>query len=347
MIPARVYTGKHNPKLHALFWLMWVTSFTLLQSMGQGSSSVLYWLMYYLITLPVFIIHTYLIAYWLVPLTFMKSRLLLFSLMLFVFLILFSVAELVISARFVDRLFYPGKLPPPDYLNIKNIIISGIGNHYVILVFMAVKAGRAWYHAQNVEKAEQLIHLDTGFEIYLYQLQPRMMHHLMKLLGNVIKTDPQKAPDMIIRISGFLNRFLKQAAKEQTTLTEELNLAGEYLGFYAWTTGNQNEIKCTMRGDLSSIKVPAFLFLPVFDAAVNNMNEISVNCSVDTETFGQGFRLTIRFSNLLMKNHGVHDDVDMLHRRLQRSFNGNFHMNDLTRDGYREIELEVSGVNCN
>jgi two-component system, LytTR family, sensor kinase len=347
MIPAGVYTDKHNPKLHALFWLIWVMSFTLLQSMGQGTSSLLYWLMYYLITLPVFIIHTYLIAYWLVPLTFMKNRLFLFGVTLFVFLIIFSVAELVISAQFVDKIFYPGKLPPPDYLSIKNIIISGIGNHYIILVFMAVKAGREWYHAQNIEKAEQLINLDTGFEIYLYQLQPRMMHHLMKLLGNVIKTDPQKAPDMIIRISGFLNRFLKQAVKEQTTLAEELNLAGEYLGFYSWATGNQQQIKCNMRGDLNKIKVPAFLFLPVLDAAVNNLNGIPGNCSVDTETFNQGFRLKIMISKIPMKGHIDHDDVDMLHRRLQRSFDDNFHMKDETRDGCREIELEVYEVNCN
>jgi two-component system, LytTR family, sensor kinase len=347
MIPAGVYTGKHNPKLHVLFWLMWVTSFTLLQSMGQGSSSVVYWLMYYLITLPVFVIHTYLIAYLLVPLTFMKNRLFLFSLMLFVFLVVFSIVELVISAGLVDRMFYPGKLPAPDYLSFKNIIISGIGNHYVILVFMAVKAGRAWYQAQNIEKAEQLVNLDTGFEIYLYQLQPRMMHHLMKLLGKVIKNDPQKAPDMIIRISGFLNRFLKQAAKDHTTLSEELNLAGEYLGFYESASGSQLEIRCNMQGNLSSFIVPAFLFLPVFDAVVNNLNGSPGNCSVDAETSDHGFRLKIRINKLHLKNHNDHDDVAMLHRRLQRSFDGNFNMTDETRDGYREIELEVFEENCN
>jgi|GEM_PF-791649 len=347
MIPAGVYTGKHNPKLHALFWLMWVISFTLLKSMGLGSNSVLYWLMYYLITLPVFIIHTYLIAYWLVPLTFMKNRLFLFSLMLFVFLVVFSVVELVISAGIVDRMFYPEKLPAPGYLGFKNIIISGIGNHYVILVFMAVKAGRAWYHAQNIEKAEQLVNLDTGFEIYLYQLQPRMMHHLMKLLGKVIKNDPHKAPDMIIRISGFLNRFLKQAAKEQTTLAEEMDLAGEYLRFYESLSGSQFEIKCNMQGSLSSVMVPAFLFLPIFDAAVNSMNENRGTCSVDTETSDHGFRLKIRIGKLQLKDHSGHDDVDMLRKRLQRSFDGNFHMADETRDGYRKIELEVFEENCN
>jgi two-component system, LytTR family, sensor kinase len=347
MIPTGVYTGEHRPKLHALFWLMWITSFTLLQSMGQGSSSVLYWLMYYLITLPVFMIHTYLIAYWLVPHTFMQNRYFLFSMMLLLFLVIFSVTELVISVEVVDRLFYQGKLPPSGYLNFKNIIISGIGNHYIILVFMAVKAGRAWYRSQNRERDEQLINLDTGIEIYLYQLQPRMMHHLMKLLGKVIKSDPQKAPDMIIRLSGFLNRFLKEAAREQTTLSEELNLAGEYLGFYASATEGSQRIKCKSQGDFHLFKLPPFLFLPVLDAAVNSLNGSPGNCSVDAETSKDGFRLKIRIGNLQMANPGEYDDVDMLLSRLQRSFNCNFRLNDEIGEGYRQIDVEVFEGLCN
>jgi two-component system, LytTR family, sensor kinase len=336
-----VYTGRHDPKLHALFWLMWVTSFTWLQSMGQDSSSALYWLMYYLITLPVFVVHTYLIAYWLVPHTFMKNRLFLFSLMLLGFLIIFSVAELILSESFVDRLFYPEKRPAPGYLSFKNIIISGIGNHYIILVFMAVKVGRAWFHAQNMEKAEQLINLDTGFEIYLYQLQPRMMHHLMKLLGRVIKSEPQKVPDMIIRISGFLNRFLKEAAREQTSLSEEMNLAWEYLGLYESGYGNKIEIKYTAHGDLGSINIPAFLFFPVFDAAMHNLNGNHAKCSVDAETIDHGYRLKFRISNREVKSCGGYDDMDILLKRLQRSYNRNFRMKDETREDIREIDVEV------
>jgi two-component system, LytTR family, sensor kinase len=277
----------------------------------------------------------------------MKNRFFLFSLMLLVFLVIFSVAELIISGRIVDKLFYPEKLPAPGILSFKNIIISGIGNHYIILVFLAVKVWRAWYQAQNMEKAEQLINLDTGFEIYLYQLQPRMMHHLMKLLGRVIKSEPQKAPDMIIRISGFLNRFLKEAASEQILLPEELTLAGEYLGLYASVEGTQPEIQYNMRGDFSSVNIPAFLFLPVFDAVVNNGNGNPGICSVDVETIDHGFRLKLRISNRDMKNRGDHDDVGMLLKRLQRSFNCNFHLKDEIRENSREIDVEVFDITCN
>jgi two-component system, LytTR family, sensor kinase len=347
MNPAGVYTDKHDPKHHALFWMGWVVSFTMLQSMGQGSSAVLYWLTYYLVTLPVFIIHTYLIAYWLVPQIFMKNRYFLFSTMLIVLLVVFSVAELLISTLLIDRFFYPERLPDSGYLGFKNIIISGIGNHYIILVFLAVKAGKAWYRSQNMERDEQMINLDAGFEIYLYQLQPRMMYHLMKLLGRVIKAEPQNAPEMIIRISGFLNRFLKHAAREQATLLEEMNLVEEYFGLYDSVPGCQQEISCKIRGDLSSIKVPSCLFLPVFDAAVNSCNGIAGSCSADTETIDHGFRLHIMISNHHLINQEDQEDVDMLQRRLQRSFRGNFQMSDETSEGCRKIEMEVFDVCCN
>ncbi len=342
-----VYTGKHDLKLHVLFWLVWVVSFTLLQSMGQGSNAFLYWLTYYLVTLPVFILHTYLIAYFIVPITFLKNKYFLFGMLLLVSLVIFSVAELVISTALIDRYFYPERMPVQGLLSIKNIFISGIGNHYIILVFLAVKAGKAWYRSQIMERDEQLINLDAGFEIYLYQLQPRMMHHLMKLLGKVIKAEPQKAPDMIIRISGFLNRLLKEAVREHTTLSEEMNLVKDYFGLYEYAPVYQQDINCKVSGDLSSVKVPSCLFLPVFDAALNSCNGMAGICSVDGETFDHGFRLHIRINNLQAKNKEDSDDVDMLQKRLQRSFNGNYHISDKTTGGYRQIDLEVFEPCCN
>ena len=60
--------------MHTIFWLTWVVSFTIIQSLGFGIDQYFIWFMYYVVTLPIFIIHTYLIAYWIVPNTFFKGK---------------------------------------------------------------------------------------------------------------------------------------------------------------------------------------------------------------------------------------------------------------------------------
>ena len=132
--------------LHVAFWLGWILSFTLIQSLGGGPRQYFVWLMYYLITLPIFLTHTYIVAYWLLPSTFFKGKIWLTLAGIFVLLVVFSVVELMVSNELVFRLFDKSKMFDPGYLNPANIIISGIGNHYIIMVFLAIKVWQSWYY---------------------------------------------------------------------------------------------------------------------------------------------------------------------------------------------------------
>ena len=71
---------------HLLFWFVWVVGFTFIKSFGESMDIYLGWFSYYLITLPIFVAHTYLVAYVLVPL-FLNKRL--FPLFILSFIVLF------------------------------------------------------------------------------------------------------------------------------------------------------------------------------------------------------------------------------------------------------------------
>ena len=106
----------------------WIISFTIIQSLSTGIDSWFVWLMYYLITLPIFVAHTYIFAYWFVPETFFKAKYFLFAIGAIVLLLVFSVIELVVSYNLVFNVFDNNLVLESGYLNFKNIVISGIGN---------------------------------------------------------------------------------------------------------------------------------------------------------------------------------------------------------------------------
>ena len=226
------------------------------------------WLMYYLITLPIFIVHTYLIAYWLVPVFFFKHRYLLLVLGTLVLLVVFSVLELVVSNEIVFASFDRSKMFAPGYLNLRNILISGLGNHYIILVFLAIKAGYSWYNAENHKEELQLSKTETDLEIFKYQLQPLVILSLMENMEDVIGKKPAKAPEMIIRISGFLNRFLFEGIEEVITLQLDAELLEEFVNIHRLFFGDRLKINFIVSGNLKSFVVPPLLLLPFLSGIV-------------------------------------------------------------------------------
>jgi two-component system, LytTR family, sensor kinase len=343
MIWAGKHTVKNEPFLHLVFWTSWVVLFSLLQSYGQGSVSLFLWSMYYLITLPVFVLHTYLLAYWLVPKTFLMQRYGLFAAGTLVMLVVFSIVELVVSNELVFKLFSPGKAFGPGYLNLKNIIISGIGNHYIILVFMAIKVGKAWYSASNMEKKEQLRNLETGLEIYHYQLHPRIMLHLMEVLGYSIRQNSLKTPDIIIQISGFLNRFLKEIPGEGIHLTEEIKLIQSFLKIHAEALGGKLKSNFTISGNFDSFIVPSFLFLPLIDSALQSSKRCNKipECAVFMKAEENSFQFFMELWSDKKIECLPDNDRAMMHQQIQRYFPGNFSIQEKKDTNYWQLQVDV------
>ncbi len=101
---------------HLVFWLTWVFGFTFIKSFGEPMQVYLGWFSYYLITLPIFIAHTYLVAYLLVP-YFLNKRLFPFFIVLFLGLFYgFSVLELLLSNEFIYKWYQTGAELTNDYL---------------------------------------------------------------------------------------------------------------------------------------------------------------------------------------------------------------------------------------
>ncbi|HKI87757.1 MAG TPA: histidine kinase, partial [Draconibacterium sp.] len=326
-----------------LFWLTWVVSFTLVQSLGKGIDQYFVWLMYYLITLPIFVVHTYIIAYWLVPQAFFKRRYGLFVLGIVVFLLFFSVVELVVSNKLVFKIFDPSKVFHPGYLNPKNIVISGIGNHYIILVFLAIKAGRSWYSAKSMKDELLRSNLETELEIYRYQLQPRLVLSLMQELDQITETQSEKSPEMIIKISNFLNRFLYEGSEDLIPLTLEVKLIEEFLEIHKQALGVRFASNFIVTGKLGTYVVPPLLLLPI----LNNAIKLAYRCNDSFESTviikGEKKYLLYSFSFWSEKEFRIADNenIEITRKRLNYSFPGKYRLIENMDDNFREFSIEI------
>lgn len=326
-----------------MFWLAWIVSFTFIQTLSEGADSFALWLMYYLITLPIFIAHTYLIAYWLLPQTFFKGRYLLFISVAILFLIIFSIIELVVSNYLVFAVFDKSRVFAPGYLNFKNIVISGVGNHYIILVFLAIKAGISWYRADN--RKEELLRTqeETDLEIYRYQLQPILVLSLVEELEILTTEQSDKAPEMIIQISNFLNGFLFEGKEELIPLQLEVKLIEEFLNIHKHALGEKITSNFIVAGNLKPYVVPPLLLLPFINSAIKLVYECNKTFEstvlIKAEKKYLLFSFTFWSENEFSLND--HENDVMTRKRLKYSYPGKHRLVENIDANFREYSLEI------
>ena len=326
-----------------MFWISWIISFTIIQSLGKGFDTLYTWLMYYLITLPIFIAHTYLVGYWLLPCCFFKNRFLLFGAGVFGLLIVFSITELIVSNELVFKIFAPSMQFSPGYLNIKNILVSGIGNHYIILVFLAIKAGKSWFTAKAEKEDLLRQNLETEIEIFRYQLQPKFVLDLIEELEKVAETRPENVPDLIVKISEFMNHLLFDTHPELIPLSSEIELIDDYFQIQKEVNGNRVKTNITVSGNLSDWLIPPLIVSPFLSDISKNISEdnqdFEFNLVVKAEKKYLLFSVTFWSENeFTFTNKNL---TNIIYKRLDYNFPGKYRVVENVDSNFREFSLEI------
>jgi hypothetical protein len=339
----RLHIDKKDILLHSAFWLTWIVAFTIVQSIGGGANEYFVWLMYYLITLPVFVVHTYLVAYWLLPETFFKGKTLLAFAGVFVFLVVFSIIELIVSNELVFKVFDESKVFVPGYLNPANIIISGIGNHYIILVFLAIKVGQSWYSSQNQTASLLQIKMETELEIYKYQLQPKIILSLVEELDLISKKEPDKLPQMIINTSNFLNHFLFDVKDELIPLNLEVKLIGDFLDIHKHAIGSRLNSSFIVNGNLQAHVCPPLLLLPFINSAIKLVYEC--NNSFESTVIIKAEKKYLLFTFTFWSEDDFRlinsEETEITRKRLMFSFPSKHRIIENVDANFAELSLEI------
>jgi len=339
----KLHIAKKEVLLHLLFWAAWVVSFVLIQSLEQPANVYFVWLMYYLFTLPVFVVHTYLLAYWVIPRYFFTGRYGVFALLVLALLMGFSVLELLLSNEIVFAIFDPSKQLAPGYLNLKNICISGIGNQYVVLIFLAIKVGKLWYNSDRQRESLLLASEHTELEIYQYQMQPRLVLSLVEQMEQYSDKHPDRMPDIIIKVSGFLNRFLFEGRERFISLQLDVLMLREYLDIHREALSERVKFNFHGNGTAKNVAVPPLLLLPfLYDAlkivyGCNNSFEMTVLIKTDPKYLLFSFSLWSENSFRLSANN----HVAVTKQRLNQDFRGKYRLIETIDDNFREISLEL------
>lgn len=250
---------------HVSFWICWVLGFTFLKSFGKPFEVYLGWFSYYLLTLPIFVTHTYLVAYVLIPFFFNRRFILVFIVLFLGLFYGFSVLELLISHEFIFKWFATDTLLLDDYLAPGAVIVSGLGNLYIMLVFLAARTVRQWYLASNRNKELQQTELKMQMENTVTKIQPLMLLYAIDQIDRMVEESSEEVTRAIALTSELLSEVMIYNEEQESLFSKEIALVKKLVLLVSLFREKKPDVEFFISGDPGQIHLPAMILFTLVD----------------------------------------------------------------------------------
>ena len=154
------------------------------------------------------------------------------------------------------------------------------------------------YSRDAMDRENQLKELvqRTELQALKNQLNPHFIYNSLNSISSLTLTAPDKARDMVIRLSDFLRYALKQDAMQMASLEKELENIESYLQIEKVRFGEKLKYSLEVDPGFKNLGLPVMILQPLFENAVKHGVQKSagpVEIFFDVEKQGDDFKLKV------------------------------------------------------
>jgi len=242
---------------HILFWLLYVASEYFANLMHIRPAFRVHFFQTVILTLPLLMLPTYFMAWYVVP-RFLKS-----SNWLFFILWILAVAAILFYARIKwEELL--GYLMNGEYYHIPvNKMLKNIIRDYSIIA-LAVCIYIIGDYKKKQKHNEQLIRAKAEAEIKLLkgQLHPHFLFNSLNNIYSLALVKSDLTADSILKLTELLEYLVYRANKEKVALLKEVELLHHYIDLEKLRHGEKLKIESDISVHKDSIQVAPLILLP-------------------------------------------------------------------------------------
>jgi sensor histidine kinase YesM len=288
---------------HLVFWLLWVVGFTFIKGFGESMEIYLGWFSYYLITLPIFMAHTYLVAYVLVP-WFLNKRF--FPVFIGLFLMLFygfSVLELLVSHKFIFQWYPTGTELSENFLTPANVIMSGLGNLYIVLVFLAARTIKEWYIAHTRSKELHHYSLQQQMDDAITRVQPHMLLYAIDHIDRMVAESSSDVTKAIALTSELLNEVMIYHEDKHKLFSREIELVRKLVALVTLLRKEKPQVEFFISGDPGRVNMPPMILFTILDMIFRKYGEEEKLPELHIEVSEYSDMITVQILTTSSKRH--------------------------------------------
>jgi two-component system LytT family sensor kinase len=207
---------------------------------------------------------------------------------------------------------------------------------YAATLFAVAIPLKIWNNTRNERKLEEQERLlvEARLAALTSQINPHFLFNTLNSVSALIRTDPNQARVMVVRLSKVLRRLLRKN-ETFTTLREELSFIEDYLAIEVVRFGDKLRFERDVADDTLDMMVPSMLLQPLVENSIKHgLSQKVEGGTIRIRTYRNGDKLHLlveddgagipeeKLATLLDRGIGVNN----VHERLKVLFGNDYRM---------------------
>jgi two-component system sensor histidine kinase AlgZ len=196
------------------------------------------------------------------------------------------------------------------------------------------------FRLKNERKKTELLHLKS-------QVNPHFFFNMLNNLYGLIKTDPKKAEDLVLKLSDLMRYSIYKTQNEFVTLGDEVEYLNNYIGLHKMRYHKQIDINFQVN-IMKDYRVMPLLFIILLENAfkhgVENLREKAfVHLSLTTSDNEIHFTIKNNFDgSIASEAPGI--GLKNLKRRLELAYKNDYRLKLTQYNGEYQAELSLKNL---
>jgi len=334
-------------KYHIYFWLGFFT-FNVLR-WGSYYNDFYYSVKSNIIEFPIHITLSYFHAYLLLPKYIVKKKYLSYVLLMFLSLSAMYFVKTALTFNILNENVWPEAIQGIRYKQFLHYITVVLGELYIIGITTAIKLTSDWINSRNRNQELLRLNLETELKYLRAQIQPHFFFNTLNNLYALTVEKSDKAPNVVIKLSGLMQYVLYEARVEQISLIKEINYIESYLNLEKLKYGSRLKQKTEIIGDISQVMVPPLIFIPFIENCFKhgvspNNDDINIRILFDASGEFLIFEVINPIPEIKDKRYRQLDEgigISNAKKRLELNYSDNYKLDISKRDSEFLVRLEI------
>ena len=334
---------------HSIFWI--VIYYFYAYFLGYGSSNIKYVNLFSGFLMPVTILISYFLIYYLIPNYLLTKK--------YKYFILYSVYTFIISIYVIILSILYGLIYSEGYKEIdtapltKTLPFIILGVYFVVLIVVSLSLIMHNYNSivnnenlKNKILETQLQIKDQELRFLKMQIHPHFLFNSLNTIYGFALGKKDEAPEMILKLSNLLDYILYQIEKPQVFLKDEINHILDYVSLEKMRFHDTLEVKTIIDVSNNTIQIPPMLLIPFVENAFKHGDIVNGSLKVTIDIKTEDDVLFFRIENTSIKENKTNNGIGLenITKRLEMLFANSYTLKTNQTANYFKVELTIRNL---
>ena len=178
------------------------------------------------------------------------------------------------------------------------IFIGALVMVVIVMIYYLLKSNRDLKEKEAEELELQSLLKQSELDMLKFQINPHFIFNSLNSISSLTITEPEKAREMVIKLSDFFRSSLGRGNQELQTIKEELKRMELYLDIEKVRFGERLKLINSFDGKCEQLKVPNMILQPLYENAIKyGVYEQLEGVTIETDCHCRDGNLHISITN--------------------------------------------------